>query len=146
MIIEEVRLPVIIEDFEEGDLVWEYVSLSDITHFGIIESIEADTIIVIMDMGHRVKVPFGRFKKEPKPKKAWAITWGKSLDITQVKEGSMLSIDYHGSRIPATVQSLSADKIVLVTTDHNGEPEMTEWDLDDQDTLNFVLRNWELEG
>lgn len=138
----EVKLPVIVEDFEAGDRIYRYSAVTGQLTLGTVEFAQDDKVFLKMDDGPRMQVNIADFQEiVPGVRR-----WGKCLPLEMVEEGSRLSIDYLGATRFTVVQEISPEKMTLLLVDNPGYSDITEWDLTNEDTMNFILRKWELEG
>lgn len=136
-----VEVPVIVEDFEAGDRVYHYSTMSDRMLLGTVQSTEPGKVLVRMDDNLEITVPIEMFQEELHRYNYW----GKCLPLEQIKVGSRLSINYAGARRFSVVQELSPEKMTLLLVDNPGYSDTTEWDLTNKDSVDFMLRKWHLE-
>lgn len=135
-----IKLPLIIEDFEEGDRIYRQSRMPDIIMFGTVTSITPDELNVTFDNGYEHAVNLDFFHDDPDA----AFYYGKCLRMDQIWAGSVISVRTLGETLTATVEFISEERIVFTYLE---EPDVTEtWVAKEGQSLEFLLRNWELEG
>lgn len=87
MTAEEVSVPYIIEDFEINDDVWRYNIKDKNLMLGIVDAIEGNCISVFGTDGSKHMVPVSSFGRNSKAGERW----GKLLDTSLIREGTVLS-------------------------------------------------------
>jgi hypothetical protein len=137
---EEIVVPYIVEDFEEGDRVYRYTAANDYSIFGTVKAVEDAHLLVIMDNTLEMRIPINCFTQVP----GRGFYWGKPLPLHQVETGSRISLTVFGSKTFATVQRISPEGISYVI---DGQQAATRTSSTSRDnTLEALMMYWELEG
>lgn len=137
---EQVKLPVIIEDLEAGDRVYRHSWVSDNTIFGTVQKASNGRVIVLLDSQVVQYVSIKYFQEN----EGVTFYWGKCLPLNQVRAGSVISVTTNDVTLRAVVDFINPHRITFTYVDN---PEVTEsWVNTTSRPLEFLLRNWELEG
>lgn len=138
---EEIILPVIAEDFEIGDKVYQHALKTDTMRFGVVEHAQDEYIFVRMEDRSVMRVNLEDFQ----PNSTSYLRWGKRLPLEQVQLGDVLSINYMGRKWFNKVHHINDSGLVLIVTDGHNYGDITEWDFTNGDSRDFVLRSFTLE-
>lgn len=137
---EKVKLPPIVEDFEEGDRVYRHSMVTDNTIFGTVQKASNGRVIVLLDSQVVHYVSINYFQEN----EGVTFYWGKCLPLKQVEVGSVISVTTNDVTLRAVVDYISPYRITFTYVDN---PEVTDsWVNTISRPLEFLLRNWELEG
>lgn len=152
----EIAVPLIAEDFDEGDRVYHYDSHTDKVSFGTVAEVMDRVIKVWMDdggfgpAGELMYVDMYFFEKDDKGESIYAYWWAKSMDLTKIKEGSILSYLDPDTKIrhEAVVNYFMPESHMDLTfLTPEGKMDFTKYFWEEPgNSLETQLRNFELEG
>lgn len=143
MKVEEVDLPLIVQDFDAGDRVYRYAEKTDHILFGTVKSVEGRDIIIDMDSGLEFVIPVTLFRKRD-PRDFW---WGKCLPLAQLKQGSVISCIWphtDGERFVATVDAVTKDSVTFTAV--KDKEAKTTFAATEKHSLEYIFRDWMIEA
>lgn len=145
MTAQEVSVPYVIEDFELGDGVWYFDAGRNELLLGDITEIRGNYLYATCNDGRTYYIKISEFGKRSLGGEAW----GRTLDISLLHKGSILSRVVNGKRIFERVEQFRNYKsgypgTITLRSMTGTEEESDTCEFRDKYELHKLLREWEL--